>query len=132
MKELDKMGLRIGRDYNASVSNTLTEYHINLPQDNWDYLQQTLLLMKDWVSDLEMEEESFKVEQKVVIEEIRKRNSSVSPYLIGTPLEGHDGLGTEEQINSITSEEVKTFYHKYYTPDNVALVIQGKVNEKKL
>lgn len=88
--------------------------------------------MKDWVSDLEMEEESFKVEQKVVIEEIRKRNSSVSPYLIGTPLEGHDGLGTEEQINSITSEEVKTFYHKYYTPDNVALVIQGKVNEKKL
>lgn len=46
MKELDKMGLRIGRDYNASVSNTLTEYHINLPQDNWDYLQQTLLLMK--------------------------------------------------------------------------------------
>lgn len=132
MKELDKMGLRIGRDYNASVSNTLTEYHINLPQDNWDYLQQTLLLMKDWVSDLEMEEESFKVEQKVVIEEIRKRNSSVSPYLIGTPLEGHDGLGTEEQINSITSEEVKTFYHKYYTPDNVALVIQGKVNEKKV
>ncbi|OMP30158.1 hypothetical protein BKM32_12280 [Mangrovimonas sp. DI 80] len=131
MLTLDKMGLRIGRDYNASVNSTKTEYHINLPEDNWPYLQQTLLLMKDWVSDLQMEDTSFKIEQKVVIEEIKKRNSSVSPYLNGTILEGHGGLGTEAQINGITAERVKDFYDKYYTPDKFALIIQGKVNEKK-
>ncbi|WP_053975848.1 insulinase family protein [Mangrovimonas xylaniphaga] len=132
MLTLDKMGLRIGRDYNASVNSTKTEYHINLPEDNWSYLQQTLLLMKDWVGDLQMEDTSFKVEQKVVIEEIKKRNSSVSPYLNGTILEGHGGLGTESQINGITAKQVKDFYDKYYTPDQFALVIQGKVNEKKV
>ncbi|MBD0830626.1 M16 family metallopeptidase [Aestuariibaculum sediminum] len=132
MKTLDKMGLRIGRDYNASVNSTKTEYHINLPEGNWDYLKQTLLLMKDWVGDLEMGEASFKIEQKVVIEEIRKRHSAISPYLNGTILEGHGGLGTEQQINGITAERVKDFYKKYYTPNQFALVIQGKVNEKKV
>ncbi|GAA4293056.1 hypothetical protein GCM10023163_09700 [Aestuariibaculum suncheonense] len=132
MRTLDKMGLRMGRDYNASVNGDNTEYHINLPEGNWDYLKQTLLLMKDWVGDLEMEESSFKVEQKVVIEEIRKRPSRFSPYLNGTILEGHDGLGTEDQINSITAEQVRNFYSKYYKPDKFALVIQGKVNEKKV
>ncbi|WMI66018.1 insulinase family protein [Aestuariibaculum sp. YM273] len=132
MKVLDNMGLRIGRDYNASVNSTKTEYHINIPEGKWDYLKQTLLLMKDWVGDLEMGEESFKIEQKVVIEEIRKRRSKLSPYLNGTILEGHGGLGTEEQINGITAERVKAFYKKYYKPHQFALVIQGKVNEKKV
>lgn len=132
MESLDLMGLRIGRDYNASVNSTKTEYHITLPADNWEYLKQTLSLLKDWINNLEMEETSFKVEQKVVIEEIKKRNGSVSPYLNGTMLEGHEGLGTEAQINSITAKQVKDFYQKYYTPDSFALFIQGVVNTPKV
>jgi len=132
MHELDKMGLKIGRDYNASVNSTMTEYHINLPEDNWMYLKKTLLLMKDWVSDLQMEENSFKVEQKVVIEEIKKRNSTFSPYLNGTILEGHGGLGSEDQINGITANQVKDFYTKHYTPEHFALFIQGRIDEKQV
>lgn len=132
MRTLDRLGLRIGRDYNASVSSNHTRYYIKLPEHEQDKLKPALLLIKDWVSDLEIDEIAFQMEKKVVIEEINKRKDIVSPYLYGTSLEGHGGLGSLAQINGVTLQQVKAFYNKYYTPDQFALIIRGNVNGMKI
>ncbi|MBD0824240.1 M16 family metallopeptidase [Aestuariibaculum marinum] len=129
---LERMGLRIGRDYNGSVNDTHTEYRVFIPENNKETLKQTLRLMNDWCFNLQMDSTDLEVEKKVVIEEIKLRRGGGTPFVIGTYLEGHNGLGSKEQINSVTSKDVKDFYHKYYTADQLALVIYGKVDEKKV
>ncbi|WP_408034911.1 insulinase family protein [Tenacibaculum aestuarii] len=132
METLEKLGLRIGKQYNASVDDSKTEYRVFIPENNTATLNQVLLLFKDWMCDLQMDDASFKVEQKVVIEEINKRSNTPSPLLTGTILEGHDGLGSIEQINSVTAKTVKDFYKKYYTPEQLSIVINGNVDVKKV
>ena len=129
---LERMGLRIGRDFNGSVNDTHTEYRIFIPENNKSILNKTLDLMKDWCFNLEMGANDLEVEKKVVIEEIKLRPVGGTPFLMGTYLEGHNGLGTKEQINSVTAQDVKNFYNKYYTPDQLTLVVNGKVNEKEV
>ncbi|MCR8666552.1 insulinase family protein [Aestuariibaculum sp. M13] len=129
---LERMGLRIGRDYNGSVNDTHTEYRIFIPENNDATLKETLRLMNDWCYNLQMDSTDLEVEKKVVIEEIKLRKGGGTPFVIGTYLEGHNGLGSEEQIRSVTSKDVKDFYNKYYTPDQLALVVYGKVDEKKV
>ncbi|MGJ5642390.1 insulinase family protein [Formosa sp. S-31] len=129
---LERMGLRIGRDYNGSVDDTHTEYRVFIPENNKETLEQTLRLLNDWCFNLEMDANDLEVEKKVVIEEIKLRSGGGTPFVMGTYLEGHNGLGSETQINNVSANDVKTFYQKYYTPDQLALVVYGKVDEKKV
>lgn len=129
---LESMGLRIGRDYNGSVNDTHTEYRVFIPENNKATLEKTLTMLNDWCFNLQMDAKDLEVEKKVVIEEIKLRKGGGTPFVIGTYLEGHNGLGSKEQINSVTAQDVKNFYKKYYTPDQLALIIYGKVDEKKV
>ncbi|WP_175496594.1 M16 family metallopeptidase [Zhouia amylolytica] len=129
---LESLGLRIGRDYNGSVNDIFTEYRVFIPENNKVTLEKTLRMMNDWCFNLQMDANDLEVEKKVVIEEIKLRSSGGTPFVIGTYLEGHNGLGTAEQINSVTAKDVKDFYKKYYTTDQLALVVHGKVDEKNI
>ncbi|WP_066220079.1 M16 family metallopeptidase [Formosa haliotis] len=129
---LESMGLRMGRDYNAVVNDPFTEYHVNIPENNQETLDKTLRILYDWSCNLEMNPEDLEVEKNIVIEEIKMRKTGGTPFVIGTYLEGHNGLGSEEQIRQVTAKKVKDFYDKYYTPDQLALIVYGKVNEKQV
>ncbi len=49
----------------------------------------------------------------------------------GTPY-GHLPAGTIDGVRSITVEDVKNFYHKYYTRDNVVIGLGGGYDERLL
>lgn len=44
---------------------------------------------------------------------------------------GKSTIGSKEDIERVKAENLKTFYKKYYQPDNAVLVIAGKFDEKK-
>jgi len=44
---------------------------------------------------------------------------------------GKSTIGSKEDIERVKAETLKTFYKKYYQPDNAVLVIAGKFDEKK-
>ncbi|MES1224970.1 MAG: pitrilysin family protein, partial [Bacteroidota bacterium] len=44
---------------------------------------------------------------------------------------GKSTIGSKEDIERVKAESLKTFYKKYYQPDNAVLVIAGKFDEKK-
>ncbi|MEH0157700.1 insulinase family protein [Limibacter armeniacum] len=127
----DQLGLRFGGDYNATTNSTFTNYRFQIPSNNNEHLRQNLFLLKEMMFDIQMEQEAFEVEKKVVIEEInRGETSDASPYLINTALEGHNGIGTIADIENKTLKGVQDFYDKYYTPDQLALIIYGDVDPK--
>lgn len=44
---------------------------------------------------------------------------------------GKSTIGSKEDIERVRAENVRTFYKKYYQPDNAVLVIAGKFDEAK-
>jgi zinc protease len=44
---------------------------------------------------------------------------------------GKSTIGSKEDIERVKAESLKTFYKKYYQPDNAVLVIAGEFDEKK-
>jgi zinc protease len=44
---------------------------------------------------------------------------------------GKSTIGSKEDIERVKAENLKTFYKKYYQPDNAVLIIAGKFDEKK-
>lgn len=44
---------------------------------------------------------------------------------------GKSTIGSKEDIERVKAENLKTFYKKYYQPDNAVLLVSGKFDEKK-
>ena len=44
---------------------------------------------------------------------------------------GKSTIGSKEDIERVKAENLKTFYKKYYQPDNAVLIVSGKFEEKK-
>lgn len=130
---LEDMGMRQGKEYTANTSSLSTQYDLFIPENNLDYLHKCLLLYKDWICDLELNKTSLDSEKKVVIEELKLGGggTGASPFLIGTEMEEHDVIGDQKAINSVNIEKLREFYKKFYTPDQLAIIISGVIDKNK-
>ncbi|MCC5923719.1 MAG: insulinase family protein [Crocinitomicaceae bacterium] len=130
--DFDKPLQNAGGQSNAFTSNDLTNYYNVLPKENID---TALWLESDRMLSLAFTPKSLEVQRQVVIEEFRQRYLNqpygdvwlelrpmayeVHPYQWAT-------IGKNiEQIETATLQEVKDFFHDYYTPENAILCIAG-------
>lgn len=128
---MELMGMRIALDYNAHTGIGDTRYFMTIPENDKDYLQRSLRILKDWMFYLKLEEEGLENEKKVITEELNRAGKSRlggSVNLLGTSLEGHDVLGTKESVQSATAEGLYRFYRDNYTPENIAIIVYGKMD----
>tara|TARA_R110001606_G_scaffold399236_1_gene582622 strand:- start:16683 stop:19424 length:2742 start_codon:yes stop_codon:yes gene_type:complete len=130
-KVMDGMGMRISKEMSAFTSGLHTEFNLYIPEKNEVYMRKSFLLFKDWMFNLRIKKKALDTEKKVIIEEINRGGTPASPYLNGTMLEGHDVLGSKEAINSVTVDKINSFYKKNYTPNQLAILIYGKVDKNK-
>lgn len=128
IESLELLGLRFGKEYNASTNKTETNYYFNIPPEDTQKLKGLLTWIRESMFDLQMEEESFEIEKRVVIEEIGSGKGTINPYLVGTLLDGHNGLGTPEEVASVQFRDLQDFYNRFYTTSQMALVIQGEID----
>ncbi len=124
---------------NAFTNNDYTNYYITLPTDN---IETAFWLESDRMLGLAFNEKSLEVQRKVVIEEFNQRYLN-RPYgdlwLLLRPLvyKVHPyrwatiGM-TPDHIASATMEEVKTFYKRYYNPDNAILSVAADISPDKI
>ncbi len=81
--------------------------------------------------------EEFDKEKKFVLDEIKEKKDS--PFVVadllmysklyaGTPY-ANPVEGSEESVNSISLDEVKDYFQKWYVPNNMILVVSGNVND---
>ncbi len=132
--EFDPPLQRVGGENNAFTTPDLTNYYISLPYQN---IETAFWLESDRMKQLAFNPNSLEVQRKVVIEEFKQRYLN-QPYgdvwLKWRPViyQKHPyqwpTIGADiKHIEEATLEDVKSFFGKFYHPQNAILVVAGKV-----
>jgi zinc protease len=121
----------VGGFDNAETADDTTNFFETFPSN---YLERVLWLEADRMGSLNVDEANFKSEREVVKEERRVRVEN-QPYgyleedlrAAAFTVHGyhHTAIGSMDDLNKATIEDVRDFYHTYYKPNNATLVIVG-------
>ena len=124
----------IGADTNAYTTDDYTAYHFTMAAED---LERVMELESDRFQNLKYGESAFQTEAGAVYGEYRKdRNSpdfALDEQLVATAFEkhpyGHTTMGYERDIAAMPKmyDYSRTFFARYYRPDNAVLFIAGSV-----
>jgi predicted Zn-dependent peptidase len=128
---------RIGGEPNASTTEDITYFYQTVPSNQ---LALVLWLESDRMRALEIDASKVEQAKQSLLDEILQRKAA-EPYLDSLLAfnqllypdfaHNHDILGREEDIRSLTADDVRNFYANYYVPNNATLVIVGNINSVK-
>ncbi|HEY5996617.1 MAG TPA: pitrilysin family protein, partial [Candidatus Deferrimicrobiaceae bacterium] len=125
----------LGGEINAYTSFDQTVYHITI---SGRYLDNAMDILADTLADSLFDEGELKRELEVILEEVHMNEDDpgrvgskalfrtayrVHPY--GRPV-----IGSPETIKATTREDLLAYFHKFYVPSNMVLVITGNVDAK--
>jgi len=130
---------KVGGENNAFTSNDVTNYYLTVPRQN---LETGFWLESDRMYQLAFSEKSLEVQRNVVSEEFRQTHLNqpygdvwlllrpevfkVHPYQWPT-------IGKEiSHITNATMEDVRSFYNKFYNPNNAVMVVSGNVTAEEV
>lgn len=132
--ELAELVNRAGGSYNGTTNTDRTAYFEILPSNR---LNLSLWLHAERMDRLRVSEENFENQREVVKEERRLRIDN-QPYaqaqltldtLAQRDYEpyAHTVIGSMEDLDAATVDDVRRFYESYYAPNNAVLAIVGDV-----
>lgn len=134
IQNFDEELQKAGGENNAFTSPDITNYYMTLPPQN---LETGFWLESDRMLSLSFDPKVLEVQRSVVIEEFKQRYLN-QPYgdlwLNLRPLayKKHPyrwaTIGKDiSHIEKVTMDDVESFFHTHYAPDNACLVVAGKV-----
>ena len=125
-----------GAVVNAATSKDLTHYYIEIPSKDFDL---ALDLHADMLQNPMIPRKELEKERSVVIEEISKTKDSPRSrvfdniYKILYEKSNHPYkrtiIGSKENIETVTREEILDYFNRFYTPDAYTTVIVGDVKK---
>ena len=135
---MDRLTEDVGGFNNAFTNPDVTVYYEVVPSN---YLETLLWAEGDRLSGLTVDEPNFKSERSVVQEEYRQ--SYLAPpygmldYLIEqqtftTHPYKRPTIGSIEDLDAASLENVKAFHGTFYRPDNATLVVVGDFDTRQL
>lgn len=122
---------------NAFTTEDFTAYFENLPNAK---LELAARLESDRMAHLRLTEETLTSERQVVKEERRLRvdNSlfgKLSEELYASAFEKHPYrwpvIGWMSDLDAISLDDCKDFYHTYYAPNNATIIVIGDIDPKE-
>ncbi len=138
-EQMDRLTEDVGGYNNASTSDDYTNYYELVPAN---HLQRLLFAEADRMASLVVEPASFASEREVVKEELR-RSTLARPYgkLFSTYLSAasyavhpyaRSTIGSIDELQAASIDDVRAFHATYYRPDNAILVVSGNFDPKQL
>ncbi len=136
-KEYDKKVSELGGGTNASTSFSRTDYYLSLQLLEDNSLEEAIKLNAAQTQfptfpqeQLQKEKEPVKSEIDMYLDDIYDvSNCNVLKNLFGINTNASNFiLGTKDNINSFTQNDVFDYFNTWYTPDNAVTVITGDVN----
>src|SRR6185295_7232315 len=138
-ENLDRLTEDVGGFNNASTNDDFTNYYETVPAN---HLEPVLWAEADRMGSLVIDDANFASERDVVKNELRQSvlsqpygklfylylsqaGFSVHPY-------GRPGIGSIEDLDAATVEDVRAFHATYYRPDNAVMVVSGNFDQKQL
>jgi zinc protease len=134
--QLADISAGMGGDMNADTQNTITQYLYTVPADDLGVVLHIESLRMRGVHDSDQEwgQERGAIEQEVANDLSNPFYNFLSTALAdlyaGTPYQ-HDALGTRPSFQKTTGAMLKSFYDKWYHPNNAILVITGDVDPQQ-
>jgi len=135
---LDRLTEDVGGFNNATTLDDATAYYEVVPSN---YLETLLWAEAERMGSLNVDEGNFKSERDVVKEEFRfrilappygrffyaieKNAFSKHPYR-------RPGIGSIEELDAATIDDVRAFHSLYYRPDNALLIVVGDFEQQQL
>ena len=137
-EQFDRLTEDVGGANNASTGDDVTNYFEVVPSN---HLQTLLWAEAERLSNLNVDEANFKSERAVVEEEYRQsvlanpygklfnaidpKSYTVHPYQRPT-------IGSIEDLEAASLQNVIDFHHTFYRPDNATLIVAGDFDPKQL
>lgn len=138
-EQMDRLTEDVGGYNNASTNSDYTNYFEVVPAN---HLERLLFAEADRMASLVVDEKVFASERDVVKEELRSRvlaqpygklfyvyfpniSYSVHPY-------ARPGIGSIEDLDAATIDDIRAFHATYYRPDNAVLVVAGNFDPAQL
>lgn len=115
---------------NAHTGPDYTNFMILMPKE---YIEQGMSIQADMLFNSILPPEKFEKERGIVIEEIGKsadhpthqvHNHFIRTLFSGTPYE-RPVLGTVSTISHLKRDDVLAYYHMWYVPNNMTLMVIG-------
>ena len=137
LEYMRSIGVEFGRDLNAYTSIAETVYNIdNVPSNNIAALDSCLLVLKDWSNGLTLDAKEIDKERGVIENEWRLRSSATQRMMERNLEKLYPGskygrrmpIGTMDVVLNFKPEVLRAYYHKWYRPDNQAIIVVGDVD----
>lgn len=133
----ESVGVNFGGNINAYTSIDETVYRLSdVPTYREGIVDSALLVMHDWSCGLLLLPEEIDAERGVILEEWRtgrtaqrriwkQMNALMYP---GTQYAKRDVIGDTAVINNFDYQALRDYYHKWYGPDNQAIIVVGDID----
>jgi zinc protease len=138
-ESFDRLTEDVGGFNNAFTADDTTAYYEVVPAN---HLERLLWAESERLGSLVVDEADFKSERAVVEEELRQRVMG-DPYgrflrllIPSASFQVHpyrrSGIGSIEELEAATLDDVRAFHETYYRPSNAALIVVGNFDEAQL
>ncbi len=136
--EFDKEVKSIGGLNNASTGFDYTHYYIKSSTDN---LSKSLELYAELMQNLNLKDEEFQPERKVVLEErLWRTDNNPLGYLYFRMFNNAyiyhpyhwTPIGFKNDIKTWSIDDIRDFHSTYYQPSNAILMVTGDVEPKEV
>ena len=124
-----------GGTMNGTTSTERTNYYETLPAN---HLPLALWLESDRMRSLKVTQENLDNQRNAVQEEKRLRYDNqpyvnaflrINELIFSNPANAHSTIGSMEDLDAATIEDIKEFFRIYYAPNNAVLTIVGDFDE---
>ncbi len=131
------LGVEFGSDLNAYTSIDQTVYRVcNVPTKRATAVDSCLLILKDWSNGLALDAEEIDKERDVVHNEWRLGEGPSQRMITRALPKMYPGskygvrmpIGLMSVIDSFQPATLRAYYHKWYRPDNQAIIVVGDVD----
>ena len=131
--EFSRRVAALGGRENAFTSQDFTGYYQQIPSNK---LEDVMRLESDRFAHIEWRDDDFKKELEVVKEERRLRTEDDPRALLNEALHAavfvaspyrRPVIGWMSDLLALTSDDVRTFYQRWYVPANAVVVVAGDV-----
>lgn len=136
---IDRLTEDAGGFNNAFTADDMTAYYEVVPAN---HLERLLWAESQRMGSLVVDDAVFKSERDVVKEELRQRvladpygrffRFAIPQASFTTHPYRRPGIGSLEELDAATIDDVLAFHRTYYRPDNAALIVVGNFDQAKL
>ncbi len=137
---LQSIGVKFGADLNAYTSFDETVYILPIPTDKPEYLDRSMLVLRDWAGGVSFNDADVDKERDIILEEARRGkgaadriNRQLYPKLFnGSRYAERLPIGKEAIIKSFKPDVLRRFYADWYRPELMAVIVVGDIDPLKV